>query len=438
MTTLHPFMTSRESVLPIWSGPSQARRSLPDARVPDLFVLLHGMLFTNIQLDDFQPTLARFVERLQIEGAEEREWIMMAVVNISAILEYGKPAGVMKSAGGVGTRAGDPGTQQGATMKVMAKKVSDEEKMDVDEAGGRVGAEAMQSSPPMSEVEPDTPDYPPSFKFALQLTFAMLSHVLRHPTRQPTPYTRTVNPYLTVILTFLTTVLKNPATLEILERSVPWEELAGFFATVPRKIMSDQGLFAVPVKHDVERWAMLTSGCAPPLAEDWCLRGMEWVGRKVFERGFWKSGEETRAEIEVLGASEDGRDMTDGRIEDDDGREEDDNARKAERLPGYGRWVRIVRSAVGIAGIVNGFEWVAGTRDWKVTGRLAEKVQRWQEQDRVEREEEERRRMGRRWTEDAMDVDADGVDDGDASESSEDDENDTEEVKALKVCSLPL
>lgn len=58
MITLHPFMTSRESVLPIWSAPAQARRSLLDARVPDLFVLLHGMLFTNIELDDFDATFA--------------------------------------------------------------------------------------------------------------------------------------------------------------------------------------------------------------------------------------------------------------------------------------------------------------------------------------------------------------------------------------------
>jgi len=39
--------------------------------VSELFLLLHGMLFTNIQLDDFQPTLARFIEQLDIEGAEE-------------------------------------------------------------------------------------------------------------------------------------------------------------------------------------------------------------------------------------------------------------------------------------------------------------------------------------------------------------------------------
>ena len=77
MTTLHqtlyPFPTSCESIL---SHAAQARRSVPDAKASDLFILLRGMLFTNIQLVDFQPTLAWFVERLEIEGAEEREWIM--------------------------------------------------------------------------------------------------------------------------------------------------------------------------------------------------------------------------------------------------------------------------------------------------------------------------------------------------------------------------
>lgn len=45
------------------------------------------MLFTNIQLDDFQPTCAHSLEWLIIEGAEEREWIMMAIVNVTSVLE---------------------------------------------------------------------------------------------------------------------------------------------------------------------------------------------------------------------------------------------------------------------------------------------------------------------------------------------------------------
>ncbi|KAJ7172704.1 hypothetical protein C8R46DRAFT_1086975 [Mycena filopes] len=428
MTTLHPFMTSRESVLPMWSVTAQARRALPEAHLTDLFVLLHGMLFTNIQLDDFQPTLARFIERLEIEGAEEREWIMMAIVNICAVLEYGKPLGVLKKGGGVGTR--DMSGASAVAMRVMAKRAQaeddkDKDKMDVDEEGIQ-----QQTSPAMSEAEAATTEAPASFRFALQLLFAMLSHVLRRPTRKSSPFARsTLNPYLTVVLTFLATVLKHPQTLDAMERTVPWEDLAAFFARIPRHMMASQGLAEVRTSRE-ERWAMLTTGCAPPLPEDWCLRGMEWVGRKVYQHGFWKAGEEKRAEIEVLDDSE-AVEITDGHIEDDDEEEAGKDGKSAGDGELTRRWVRIVRCAVGIADVVDGFKWVEGTRQWRVEGALAKKAEEWREQDRLQAEEDDRRRMGTRWADDSMDVDDDLANEG-LSEESED-EDDTEEVKALKA-----
>ncbi|KAG9318401.1 hypothetical protein JVU11DRAFT_492 [Chiua virens] len=117
MTTIHPFSTSRESVLPVWSSAAQARRSQADASVPELFVLLHGMLFTNIELDDFVPTVSRFLERLEIEGAEEREWIMMAVTNIGAVMEYGRPGGVLRKMNGMTRDA-----TSSAPFRVVAKR----------------------------------------------------------------------------------------------------------------------------------------------------------------------------------------------------------------------------------------------------------------------------------------------------------------------------
>lgn len=52
----------------MWTGPAFSRRQAPDAKLTELFVHMHGMLFTNIQLDDFKPMLARFQEKLLIEG----------------------------------------------------------------------------------------------------------------------------------------------------------------------------------------------------------------------------------------------------------------------------------------------------------------------------------------------------------------------------------
>lgn len=53
------------------------------------------MPFTNIQLRDFPGTLARFLERLKMEGegVEEREWIMMGIVDLGAVLESGRASG---------------------------------------------------------------------------------------------------------------------------------------------------------------------------------------------------------------------------------------------------------------------------------------------------------------------------------------------------------
>lgn len=69
MITTHPFDTSREAIQWMWSGPAHARRQAPDASLTELFIHLHGMLLTKIQLDDFKPMLARFEEKLHIEGA---------------------------------------------------------------------------------------------------------------------------------------------------------------------------------------------------------------------------------------------------------------------------------------------------------------------------------------------------------------------------------
>jgi hypothetical protein len=62
------------------------------------------MLFTNIQLDDFSGTFAHFLERLEIEGEaiKERDWVMMATINLRAVLKYSWASGVIRRAGSFG------------------------------------------------------------------------------------------------------------------------------------------------------------------------------------------------------------------------------------------------------------------------------------------------------------------------------------------------
>ena len=50
---------------------------------------------------------------------------------------------------------------------------------------------------------------------------------------------------------------------------------------------------------------MLTSGCTH-LPEVWCMHGMEWVGCRVFERGYWKNNDKKSKEVKLLDASDSG------------------------------------------------------------------------------------------------------------------------------------
>ncbi|KAF8424257.1 hypothetical protein L210DRAFT_3665860 [Boletus edulis BED1] len=93
---------------------------------------------------------------------------------------------------------------------------------------------------------------------------------------------------------------------------------------------------------------------APPLSEDWCMCSMEWVGRKVFKHG----GEDCHVEIEVLD-TEEGNQLADGIIQDEDADKRGSGLKKET----VRRWTRIARAAVNLAGLVDGFTWMEGTRE---------------------------------------------------------------------------
>ena len=374
---------------------------------------------------------------------------MMAIINIGAVLEYGRSTAVLRRVSGIMSRDVIPGSTASPIMtngtgkvKLISKRTDgDDKKMEVDEeeASHITGLRAMvisQPSPITSEASaaPAEPELPVGLKCALQVMFSMLAHVLGKPylpRTSPLSHPR-LNPYITVSLTFLATALKDKSAEQVLTRSIPWEPLSAFLSTeMPRKIMLAELQRESP---------LLSSGCFP-LNEDWCLRGLGWGGKKVYERGFWDKatrGEEKSFESEVLDKIQ-AVDVQDGVIEDDV--EDDEQAkyraelRKAEL---NGRWIRVARSALKIVKIVDGFSFAPPPTSehrgqWSIEGQLANRVARWREVERLEKLEEERRLQGTRWDDDDdMDVDDDGPMGDEADFESDEDISD--EVKALKVC----
>ena len=137
----------------------------------------------------------------------------------------------------------------------------------------------IQVSPLLSDAAASL-EPPPAFKMAQELTFTMLAHALRSTRDGP-------NSYVTILLTFLQTVLRHPEGLATFERAIPWADLATFLAQGPQ------------VSSNYTQFEKLSKSSIPP--EDWALRGMVWPGR-LFERGFWDGGEGQLMEVEMLDA----------------------------------------------------------------------------------------------------------------------------------------
>jgi protein SMG6 len=253
------------------------------------------MLFTKIALDDFESCLARFLERVSEHclltsrcgddwsslgtGTSapwgDSEWFMVAVINISAMLQYGADDGVLKKAmnkdssaaptkPSSSTLAKQSKTPQAIMLNPSALKRSDLSPTDAGEPTANV----------LKQLNQTTEEHPLVFRLAQRLTFSILSVLLQHPYRR-IGNSQVLNPYIVLLLTFISHMAQTPGALQHLEQAVPWRQIVNFLNMVP---------VDVEVRMDVQ--SKLVGG---PLPEDWCVRGMDWTGRNLFGRGFWRA-----------------------------------------------------------------------------------------------------------------------------------------------------
>lgn len=308
------------------------------------------MLFTRIQLDDFSSVMSRYMERLEedarLDGVSRKatigqvDWMLMAAVNIAAMSEYGSASGVVRKAL----------AQEGQERRRQQAVVTDEP-IDMGDDGEDLAPERSPPSGGDGEVPaPTSSDAPITLTFtnAVQLVFAILSFCLAHPNRLQGIHS-VLNPYITVLLTFLATVFRQPHVGGALLSAVPWQALVDFVNS------SD-----IEVREEIR----LAGG--PPLPEDWAVRGEEWVGRRVYERGFWKGkgsgrgsgalaqpriGERFQSEIDVLLANFDSAiDISEGVVDEVEGTDLTDGPVAVNQR----RWKRVAWAAGVLAKHVYG------------------------------------------------------------------------------------
>ncbi|GAA5899122.1 hypothetical protein JCM8208_003009 [Rhodotorula glutinis] len=542
LTATHPYLSARESILPLFEDEHQQRRTQPDVTKAELFVHLHGMLFTKISLDDFSPAEERFLERLQEErwallksrdewralsvdhkGDQapfgDREWFMLGVVNVASLLQYGADDGVLKkllardSASGDGAEDGSasaahhgPGHGDGghlsargsrhgrggggggaggssrhgssatlasasaaraAPQAIMVKRSDADDAAALDDertahgggsssaastvgpATGLGGADdlvkQLGNGPSGASTLPE--DDPLPFKLAQELSFSLLSFLIDTPFRiLPSSTLALPNPYVTLVLTFVAHLSHHPSALAHLERAIPWAHLAALFNRLPSTV-------------DVRLDAQTKLSAGRPLPEDWCLRGMDWAGRQLFARGYWRehrpraptspsgdvgglsgeggAGARVESEMDALrfdmAALDEGEGAGGGgasSANDEAGTGPSAAARLAEA-----RWRRLAICAAWLVRNVPGFDYdaraVDPSRRFRISGALQRKLERWQREEDDAREAERLSRLALDERGSASAGSAEEEDEESAGED-DDDENDSEAVRELK------
>lgn len=422
------------------------------------------MLFTKISLDDFDECLDRFLERLKEDAClidrsggdfaslqdtsiapfGDAEWSMIAIINIAALLQFGAEDGVIKKTTDkeLTTSAIRPSSSSNSNKarapqaimlnpsslkrsEVIGATATDEDGASLDTPiSPQTGGQVVQLAPLEEE------DDPLVFCLAQRLTFGILDILLQHPYRVISN-SKVVNPYIILLLTFLSHVTQQSATLKHLEKAIPWSGLVALFNTIPTTI---------EIRMDVQ--AKLPGA---PLPEDWCLRGMDWTGRSLFARGFWKaSGSSSkRDEMPPIGPP------SAGSVESEmdalkfnlDFIDEDRDLSEDGELPSgelaANRWRRVATTAAWFARTVAGIDYdsnaIGRQTKFHIAGMLGAKLNRWklEEFEAAEAERElKAKAMSKSDEEEQMDEEE--------SESEEelDNPDDTEDVRELKVRSF--
>jgi hypothetical protein len=295
-------------------------------------------------------------------------------------------------------------------------------------------------------------DHPIPFRLAQKMTFSILDLALRENggVRRVGvgKGSQVVNPYIVLVLTFLGHMAQHSPALRHLERAVPWFRIVDFLNRLPRE---------VDIRIDTTQNKLVGS----PLPEDWCIRGMDWSGRNLFGRGFWRSkapapnsrrdemapppieapsGASATVESEMDALGFDPAHI-DNFAEDAVG-DEDSNAVPASARLALARWRRVAVIASWLARNVAGLDYDAiaaassasSAPRFSVTGSLEAKCRRWKREDDEAAEAERLSKLSawqRQGPGDEDDLSEDDLSDED--EDIDDDEDEPLAVRELKV-----
>ena len=270
LTCIIPFESARGSIMtlfhPILNG-WQSSHQKP-SQMETVFVKAHGLLFVQASQEPqkSQASLEGYVacvEELRVSliesyiertGARFKEQgVFAAISNISALLEYG----VLD--------------EQGSSRSILRVAIEKNRfgKVITETARNTTSIGTASSSPAVTKSLLDDMDFiqyrvsQRTTLHASDIAFWTLSVVLEHLGD------RNAFPLVHVYLVFLCSVMGIEKAMEVIEKDVPWSELAEFLNTIAKPETMTR-------KVRSEKFPKPSDGIGRPLPEDFVMRGQLW------------------------------------------------------------------------------------------------------------------------------------------------------------------
>ncbi|ESZ94548.1 hypothetical protein SBOR_5038 [Sclerotinia borealis F-4128] len=254
LCVLVPFTSARESILTLFDPVLNAENGQGQYRLPPLdtaFIRAHGHLFTNRNMERFEPAVKEFLGLLDTQIGRVTKKFMeqgchIAVSNNVAMLGFASKENPLMKA--IGSSSGD-------------------ETADVD----------------MDSAQDDISPSMIAFKYAQNLSNSALEIVLQ---RIGDP---NVLPFIHVSLVFMFRMSQFSGAMDILVPTFPWQSLAIMLNTLLKSYKTfsriEDKKFPLPEKDDVR-----------PFPEDFGMRGLLWAEKYFPARWFLneKSDEEEK------------------------------------------------------------------------------------------------------------------------------------------------
>jgi len=233
------------------------------------------MLFARLSLDSFDDELDAFFDVFSDSPPSPVQWARLAVINIAAIYQYNRKDSLLKE----GLRQGRREKREADLEEtVPAEEVADGDAIlppsqvdNVQMDMANVDRAGKFTNLPIDIRSDDHEDVSLSkivFEKSCLLAFSLLSEVLNAGLSEI---------FVHVWLVFLAYSLRYQPVVKLLERKIPWQELAEFLNEVNDDMQLESG-----------STLSLDELAGPVLLEDPIIRGFEW-SRKVFPKGWFQN-----------------------------------------------------------------------------------------------------------------------------------------------------